>query len=183
MPKSKELIEKELQEIQALEDAGAPFENIPNDLVDNWGIYDIDSKPDDSLLEIPMDENGYYLDSENNRIAFNGNRQLRPEHSLLNLNEYHIQEIIKCREDIRYFMYNYVKVLTKGGYDKPELRRYQERYMKQLLSKNRIINTQQRQSGKCISKNTNIMVRNKNTGEVFRMTIDEFHEMVKERED
>jgi hypothetical protein len=36
-----------------------------------------------------------------------------------------------------------------------------------------------RQIGKCVSKNTNIKIRNKKTGEILTMPIGEFHEKIK----
>lgn len=116
--------------------------------IPNWDIYDLDSKPDDSLLELPKDTEGYYLNTDGERVAFKGNRELVPAYNYFPLNEYHIQEIIKCRNDLRYFMYNYVKVLTGKGYQTPDLRDYQMRYLFALLTNNLNVLSSGRQSGK-----------------------------------
>jgi hypothetical protein len=116
-----------------------------------WGIHPLESKHPDELLEIPQDDEGYYLDSEGNRIAFNGNRELKPAYVRLALNQYHIDEIRKCSEDLKYFIFNYCKVLTKTGWRIPDLRDYQEEYILNMLTHNRLILNSPRQSGKTVT--------------------------------
>ena len=143
-----------------------------------WGIHPLESKHPDELLEIPQDDEGYYLDSEGNRIAFNGNRELKPAYVRLALNQYHIDEIRKCSEDLKYFIFNYCKVLTKTGWRIPDLRDYQEEYILNMLTQNRLILNSPRQSGKCTHYSTTINIRNKHTGEIKEISIGEFHELV-----
>lgn len=116
-----------------------------------WGIHPLESKHPDELLEIPMDDEGYYLDSEGNRVAFKGNRELKPAYTKLPLNQYHIDEIRKCSEDIKYFIFNYCKVLTKKGWAIPELRDYQEEYITGMLTENRLVLLAGRQLGKTVT--------------------------------
>lgn len=116
-----------------------------------WGIHPLESKHPDHLLEIPMDSEGYYLDSEGNRISFNGNRELKPAYVKLPLNQYHIDEIRKCSEDLKYFIFNYCKVLTKTGWRIPDLRDYQEEYILNMLDNNRLVLLAGRQLGKTVT--------------------------------
>jgi hypothetical protein len=113
-----------------------------------WKIYPLDSKPDDSLLEIPRDEEGYYLDNAGNRVAFNGNRELKPAFCQLPLNQYHLEEIYKSATDLHYFIFNYCKVLTKKGWAAPELRDYQEEFIINSFTDKRLGLLAGRQLGK-----------------------------------
>jgi hypothetical protein len=146
-----------------------------------WGKFDLASKPDDSVLNIEPDQEGYFHDAAGERFSFNGNRTLRPAHVRMHLNEYHIQEIAKCAEDMRYFIFNYCKVLTSRGWRTPDLRDYQETYLKTALTDNRIVLLQGRQSGKCQNYNTIINIRNKHTGEVEAISVGEFHERIRNK--
>ena len=62
------------------------------------------------ILDIEKDSEDYYLDAFGGRIAFNGNRQIKPFHTKINLSDIHIQEIKRCSEDIDYFTNNYVSL-------------------------------------------------------------------------
>ena len=84
------------------------------------------------ILDIPKDEEQYYLDAFGNRLSFNGNRRLKKPFNKLNLADIHIAELKRCAEDIHYFKDNYVKIKTKEGVNFPELREYQNEYIEVL---------------------------------------------------
>ena len=88
------------------------------------------------ILDIEKDSEDYYLDAFGGRIAFNGNRQIKPFHTKINLSDIHIQEIKKCSEDIDYFKNNYVQFRTKSGIGFPEHREYQENFIHSLNDEN-----------------------------------------------
>lgn len=88
------------------------------------------------ILDIEKDEEDYYLDAFGSRIAFNGNRQIKPFHTKINLSDIHIQEIKKCSEDIDYFKNNYVQFRTKAGIGFPDHREYQEKFIHSLNDAN-----------------------------------------------
>lgn len=88
------------------------------------------------ILDIEKDSEDYYLDAFGGRIAFNGNRQIKPFHTKINLSEIHIQEIKKCSEDIDYFKNNYVQFRTKSGIGFPDHREYQEKFIHSLNDEN-----------------------------------------------
>lgn len=88
------------------------------------------------ILDIEKDEEDYYLDAFGGRIAFNGNRQIKPFHTKINLSDIHIQEIKKCSEDIDYFKNNYVQFRTKSGIGFPDHREYQEKFIHSLNDEN-----------------------------------------------
>ena len=86
------------------------------------------------ILETEKDEEEYYLDAFNNRISFNGNRQIKKAYTKMNLSEIHLKEIEKCSQDIEYFKNNYVKIKTPKGVGFPDLRPYQDRFIKELTT-------------------------------------------------
>ena len=88
------------------------------------------------ILDIERDSEDYYLDAFSGRIAFNGNRQIKPFHTKINLSDIHIQEIKKCSEDIDYFKNNYVQFRTKSGIGFPDHREYQEKFIHSLNNAN-----------------------------------------------
>lgn len=88
------------------------------------------------ILDIEKDSEDYYLDAFGGRIAFNGNRQIKPFHTKINLSDIHIQEIKKCSEDIDYFKNNYVQFRTKAGIGFPDHREYQEKFIHSLNDAN-----------------------------------------------
>ena len=88
------------------------------------------------ILDIEKDNEDYYLDAFGGRIAFNGNRQIKPFHTKINLSDIHIQEIKRCSEDIDYFTNNYVQFRTKSGIGFPDRREYQEKFIHSLNDEN-----------------------------------------------
>ena len=88
------------------------------------------------ILDIEKDNEDYYLDAFGGRIAFNGNRQIKPFHTKINLSDIHSQEIKRCSEDIDYFTNNYVQFRTKSGIGFPDRREYQEKFIHSLNDEN-----------------------------------------------
>ena len=88
------------------------------------------------ILDIERDNEDYYLDAFGGRISFNGNRQIKPFHTKINLSDIHIQEIKRCSEDVDYFKNNYVQFRTKSGIGFPDHREYQEKFIHSLNNTN-----------------------------------------------
>ena len=88
------------------------------------------------ILDIERDNEDYYLDAFGGRISFNGNRQIKPFHTKINLSDIHIQEIKRCSEDVDYFKNNYVQFRTKSGIGFPDHREYQEKFIHSLNNAN-----------------------------------------------
>jgi hypothetical protein len=113
---------------------------------------------------------------------YNGNRKLKKSNVQFQYERDHIEEIIKCKEDIIYFIKNYVKIINLDkGLMNFDLFPYQEEVIKTVDSNRFVIALLSRQMGKCLCINTNITVRNKKTGEVLEIPIGEFYEMQKLR--
>lgn len=89
------------------------------------------------ILDIPKDEEEYYLDSFGNRISFHGDRLLKKPYTKLKLSPIHIEELSKCFNDIRYFRDNYVRITTPlDGVNFPDLRPYQNQIIEALQEEN-----------------------------------------------
>lgn len=84
------------------------------------------------ILDIPKDEEDYYLDAFGSRISFDGNRQIKPCYTKIQLTDIQIKEIQKCSEDIDYFKANYVQFKTKSGIGFPDHRKYQDDFIHAL---------------------------------------------------
>lgn len=103
------------------------------------------------ILDTEMDDDSYYLDSFKQRICFRGKRDIKCAYTKMSLSPIHIEEIKKCSESLEYFKNNYVKIRTKDGINFPELRKYQDDFLKVLDSDaEKIVSLQPRQSGKSI---------------------------------
>lgn len=105
-----------------------------------------------SSMDIERDDEGYYLDAYGHRIHFKNIPELKSPNTKLNLTNDHILELYKCSEDYEYFYKNYVKVLTKKGYDRAENRTYQNRLSDIMTSPagKRLLVMGSRQSGKSV---------------------------------
>lgn len=104
------------------------------------------------ILETEVDDDNYYLDSFNNRIKFRGRRELKRAYTKMTLSPIHIEEIKRCAESLEYYRDNYVKIRTKSGVNFPELREYQNEFLKVLESDaESIVSLQPRQSGKSVT--------------------------------
>jgi len=105
------------------------------------------------ILELPKDEEGFYLDSFGKQISYKRIPNLKNISRKLSLFPIHAIEIEKCSKDIFYFMENYVKIKTKSGIDFPELRHYQREFLKTIIEPENesIVGLLPRQSGKSIT--------------------------------
>lgn len=113
-------------------------------------------------------------------IAYNGNPLLKKERVQINWTPEMIQEYIKCKNDCQYFIEKYVKIITEDGLQPFILRDYQIELIESMNDNRYTIGKLSRQSGKCITTNSNVTVRNKKTGEILNITIGDFYNCVNE---
>jgi len=132
-----------------------------------------------SSLDLERDEEDYYLDAHGSRIHFKNIPELKAPNTKINISNEQLIELYKCSEDYEYFYKNYVRVLTKKGYARAENRSYQNRLSECLTGQEgkRLLVMGSRQSGKCCVGDTAITIRNKITGEIVEMSMEEFHEL------
>lgn len=85
------------------------------------------------ILDLEKNDEGFYLDAFGKEISYQKIPTLKNRSRKLTLSPIHIEEIKKCKEDIFYFMDNYVKIKTPRGVDYPDLRYYQIDFLNHIL--------------------------------------------------
>ena len=94
--------------------------------------------------------------------------------------EKRVREIIKCSNDILYFANNYVTIVSPGiGKHIIKLYLKQAELIQLMVNEDRVICTSARQSGKCVTKSTYIIIRNKNTQNTQNIQIEEFDKIIR----
>jgi hypothetical protein len=103
-------------------------------------------------LDLPVDSKGRVLDVDNKPACFSNIIFLTPPNVKLPLKEDHIKEIVKCSNNVEYFIENYVKIFSlDDGWIYPKLRPYQKKLIEHYES-NRFSNVMMgRQSGKSVT--------------------------------
>ena len=90
-----------------------------------------------------------------------------------------LKEILKCKEDIIYFAENYCVIVSLDGKQIVKLYPYQKELLLQLLhgdpenDKYNNVILSPRQSGKCLSGEHTITIRNKHTKEITKVRLDD----------
>lgn len=112
--------------------------------------------------------------------CYKGNQSLKGNNVKVPMTDEHIAEFKRCKNDIFYFLMNYGKIISlNDGEINFSLYQYQKNMIK-LMDENRfVVNLLPRQMGKCSEKDTLIKIRNKKTGEITELTIEEFHQLSK----
>ena len=115
---------------------------------------------------------------------FLGNASLRRKGEKIDYSQEMIDELIKCKTDIVYFAEKYFYIVTgKKGKSKIVLYEWQKKVLKAFVEtpndKRHCIVKIARQSGKCVCNDTKVKIRNKKTGEIKEITIDEFYKSLK----
>lgn len=91
-------------------------------------------------------------DAEGNEIHFEGNPNLKKPKTKLNFTKEHIEEYIKCSQDVFYFAETYYKILSlKEGMITPKLRDYQTDMINSYINNRFSIILATRQAGKSTS--------------------------------
>lgn len=118
-------------------------------------------------------ETEYYLNNKN----------LKKEGVKIEFTPEQLEEYVKCSKDMMYFARNYMKIISLDrGEILFEPYNYQEKLIKTCQENRFVICKLPRQSGKCSSKNTNITIKNKITGEIKKITINELFKSLKDQE-
>jgi len=119
-------------------------------------INEIEKKPKElklgiiKLLELKKDEEEYYLDKFDNRISYQGMKTLKKPGTIVNWSKLAKSEFKKCSASFKYFFYNYCRIMTKKGYDFPEIRHYQKELINNINIEKRLLISYSRQKGKTV---------------------------------
>lgn len=96
--------------------------------------------------------------------------------------EFRIKEIAKCKRDIVYFAENYFRVINLDkGLHIIKLYDVQKDFLRFLVDNNKVICCSGRQQGKCVFRNTKIKIRNKKTGEIKEISIENFFDLIQKK--
>ena len=104
-------------------------------------------------------------------------RSARQEHSYT---PKELDEMLKCSTDIKYFAEEFCFIITLDGKQKIKLYDYQKDLLDVMLNgependKYNTIVLSPRQSGKCVTGDSKITVRNKITNEIKEVNIEDF---------
>lgn len=113
-------------------------------------------------------------------LCYMNNELLKAHGVSLPMTQEQIDEITRVSNDILYFVKNYVKIMTLGkGVQYFALHDYQEEWIEACQNNRFVMGKWSRQSGKCVSPETTIRVRNKQTGEEKTVTIKDFFDSIK----
>lgn len=110
-----------------------------------------------NILELPKNNNGYYIDSYGKGVSYNGIRTLRRSKVEFNTSKMHKNEIEKCRLNYKYFRTYYCLIVTKEGLGRPDSRPYQETLEAELLTLDDCVILYPRQSGKTVTSGTYLL--------------------------
>ena len=114
-----------------------------------------------------------------------GKPNLRGEGERYNITNEQLEEYFKCVEDIVYFAENYFYIVSiDEGKHKIKLYEYQKKSLKiftqdEVDGKKNVIVLMSRQMGKCIFSDTYITIRHTKTGEIRKIKVSEWFDMVK----
>lgn len=117
---------------------------------------------------------------------YNGNPSLRKDGEYIDYTPEMLEEIIKCSVDPIYFAEKYFTINTiDRGKEIISLFDYQKKMIKAYVdppnNKRHIIVNIPRQQGKCFSSLSTIKVRNRKTGEIKELTVEEFFNNCKQK--
>ena len=119
-----------------------------------------------------------YKDRNNKRSRYLGLPNLKRANIKTQWTQEMINEWKRCRDDVVYFAQTYCAIThIDYGVIKVQLRDYQKDMLKIMAGSRMSVSKLSRQLGKCVKGGTLIKIRNKKTGEIKELTIEEFHEM------
>ena len=119
------------------------------------------------------------LSSEDEVSFYRGNPKLKKAGEKINFSPEQIEEFRKCMNDPVYFVSHYVKIVhVDKGLVPIELYDYQRKVLDEFKKNRFVVLLSCRQSGKCVSGDTFITLRNKDyrNNEPVKMRIEDFFE-------
>jgi predicted TIM-barrel enzyme len=96
-----------------------------------------------------------------------------------NLTQEQVVEIIKCKQDIKYFANHYYKVISDAGEHVINLREFQERLLEHFVGNRHKVVMSGRQSGKCVQSQQCVEIMDTISGKIEKIEIGKFFNMIK----
>lgn len=114
--------------------------------------------------------------------AFRGNKAIKgtnvTEYVDKETFEFRTREIVKCKDSIHYFAEHYYTIVNLDrGKEIIKLFDKQRGLLSFFTNNKRCVVLSSRQSSKCVRNNSKITIRNKHTGEINNITIEEFQKL------
>lgn len=114
--------------------------------------------------------------------CYNGNYNIAKAGINHSYTEEQLTEIIKCKKDIIYFIETYVKIINLDEGMVPfKLYDYQKEMILGFKDNRYVICLLSRQMGKCLAFPTTLNIRNKQTNQIQKIEIGEFHNLIKSK--
>lgn len=126
-----------------------------------------------AVADIPLDKRG---------LCYLNNDKLKKAHIKIPYTQEQVDEFIKCQKDVKYFIENYVKIVSLDhGLVNFDMYDFQRELIDGFTENRFSINLLARQMGKCLGSNINVRIRNKKTGDVYELPIGDFYNMQRNR--
>lgn len=121
------------------------------------------------------------MTNKQNSQKYMGNANLKAAGVTINFSEKQIEEYVRCSQDPVYFIKNYVKIISLDKGTIPfSLYDFQEDMIETVHRNRFVIAKCPRQSGKCVHKDVKIRIRNKITGQIKEISIEEFYNSIQQ---
>lgn len=120
----------------------------------------------------------FEYDINGNLIHYDGNPNLKRPRVQLGYTKEHVEEYVKCANSWKYFAEHYYHILDlQKGMIVPKIRDYQEKMIDSFID-NRFTNILA--SRQCVTKDTIISIRNKETGEISKISMFELENLLED---
>jgi len=106
---------------------------------------------------------------------YQGNENILRKDALFKWTDDMKAELRLCVKSILHFAESHFYIITEDGKKKIELYKYQKNLLKAFKNERFNVVLSSRQSGKCLANNILIKIKNKKTGEIEEITIEEFY--------
>ena len=121
------------------------------------------------------------MTNKQNSQKYMGNANLKAAGVTINFSEKQIEEYVRCSQDPVYFIKNYVKIISLDKGTIPfSLYDFQEDMIETVHRNRFVIAKCPSQSGKCVHKDVKIRIRNKMTGQIKEISIEEFYNSIQQ---
>lgn len=112
-----------------------------------------------------------------------GNPNLKPEGQSVSFTKKQVEEYIKCSNDPIYFIEKYIKVVSLDkGLVPFNMYGYQKEIVTKVHNNRFVIAKLPRQSGKCVYSDTKVILKNKKTGEIKEISIENLYKSIKSQD-
>lgn len=114
---------------------------------------------------------------------YKGNENLLRGNAQIKWTPEMIEEIKLCAKKVLHFAEEYFYIVTEDGKEKIGLYKYQKQLLKAFVNNRFNVVLSSRQSGKCLANNTLCKIKNKTTGLIEEISVEEFYNRFNKKTD